>query len=283
MIKQPTTNNQQPTTNNQQPTTNNQQPTTNNQQPTFNPFSLNCKTILITGASSGIGQATAIECSKIGAKVIITARNEEKLQETFSQLEGEGHKKIIADLTIPEDVNRLVDEISHLDGLVNNAGINKLLLPQFINEKDLNMTFQINTMAPILLTQKLLKMKKLQKGSSIVFTSSVSGVYGVSPANSMYSASKGAINGFMMNIALDLMGKGIRCNSVNPGQVETNIMDHGMVTEEQLEEHKKKYPLGRFGKPEEVAYAIIYLLSDASSFVNGTSLVVDGGISIKNI
>jgi NAD(P)-dependent dehydrogenase (short-subunit alcohol dehydrogenase family) len=97
----------------------------------------------------------------------------------------------------------------------------------------------------------------------------------------MYSASKGAINGFMKNIALDLLDKGIRCNSVNPGMVETNIMEHGMVTEEQLEEHKKKYPLGRFGKPEEIAYAIIYLLSDAASFVNGTSLVIDGGVTIR--
>jgi NAD(P)-dependent dehydrogenase (short-subunit alcohol dehydrogenase family) len=248
----------------------------------FNPFSLENKTILITGASSGIGRATAIECSKMGAKVIITARNGERLQETFSQLNGEGHNKILADLTISEDIERLVDSVPKLDGLVNNAGINKLLPPQFINEKDLNMTFQVNTIAPILVTQKLLKNKKLQNGSSIVFTSSIGGVYSVSPANSMYSASKGAINGFMMNIALDLMEKGIRCNSVNPGMVETNIMEQGVVSEEQLETHKKKYPLGRFGKPEEVAYAIIYLLSDASIFVNGTKLVIDGGVSIHH-
>jgi NAD(P)-dependent dehydrogenase (short-subunit alcohol dehydrogenase family) len=246
-----------------------------------NPFSLENKTVLITGASSGIGRATAIECSKMGARVIITARNEERLEETFSQLEGDGHKKTIADLSVTEDIDKLVDTIDQLDGLVNNAGINKLLLPQFINEKDLKMTFQVNTIAPILLTQKLLKKKKLLKGASIVFTSSVAGVFGVTPGNSMYSASKGAINGFMKNIALDLLEKGIRCNSVNPGMVETNIMEHGMVTEEQLEEHKKQYPLGRFGKPEEIAYAIIYLLSEASAFVNGTALVIDGGITIK--
>jgi NAD(P)-dependent dehydrogenase (short-subunit alcohol dehydrogenase family) len=247
-----------------------------------NPFSLENKTVLITGASSGIGRATAIECSKMRATVIITARNVERLEETFSQLQGNGHGKIIADLTVTEDIEKLAESLSRLDGVVNNAGINKLLLPQFINEQDLNMTFRVNTIAPILLMQKLLKHKKITKGASIVFTSSVSGVYGVSPVNSMYSASKGAINGFMMNIALDLMSKGIRCNSVNPGMVETNIMDHGAVTEEQLEEHKKKYPLGRFGKPEEVAYAIIYLLSDAASFVNGTSLVIDGGITINS-
>jgi NAD(P)-dependent dehydrogenase (short-subunit alcohol dehydrogenase family) len=236
---------------------------------------------LITGASSGIGRATAIECSKMGARVIITARNEERLQKTFSQLEGDGHEKIIADLTATADIDKLANSVDQLHGLVNNAGINKLLLPQFINEKDLNITFQVNTIAPILLTQKLLKMKKLRKGSSIVYVSSVAGVYSSTPGNSMYSASKGAINGFMKNIALDLLNKEIRCNSVNPGMVDTNIMEHGIVTEEQLEEHKKKYPLGRFGKPEEIAYAIIYLLSDAASFVNGTSIVIDGGVTIK--
>jgi NAD(P)-dependent dehydrogenase (short-subunit alcohol dehydrogenase family) len=245
----------------------------------FNPFSLQNKKILITGASSGIGRATAIECSKMGAAVIITARNEERLQETFSRLEGHGHKKIIADLTITNDIDTLVESIDHLNGLVNNAGINKLLPPQFINENDLNMIFRTNTIAPILLIQKLLKKKKIQKGASIVFTSSIAGIYGATPANSMYSSSKGAINGFMMNIALDLINKGIRCNSVNPGHIKTNIMDHGMVTDEQLEEHKKKYPLGRFGKPEEIACGIVYLLSDASSFVNGISLVIDGGIT----
>jgi NAD(P)-dependent dehydrogenase (short-subunit alcohol dehydrogenase family) len=215
-----------------------------------NPFSLKGKTILITGASSGIGRATAIECSKMGAVVIITARNDERLEETFSQLYGTGHLKIIADLTVSEDIDKIVKSIGQLNGLVNNAGVNKLILPQFINEKDINETLQVNTIAPILLTQKLLKNKKLLKGSSIVFTSSIAGVYGVSPANSIYSASKGAINGFMMNIALDLMKQGIRCNSVNPGMVETELItSNGLVSKEQLEEHKKKYPLGRFGKP----------------------------------
>jgi NAD(P)-dependent dehydrogenase (short-subunit alcohol dehydrogenase family) len=247
-----------------------------------NPFSLRRKTILITGASSGIGRATAIECSKMGAVVIITARNDERLEETFSQLYGTGHLKIIADLTVSEDIDKIVNSIGQLNGLVNNAGINKLLLPQFINEKDINETLQVNTIAPILLTQKLLKNKKLLKGSSIVFTSSIAGVFGVSPANSIYSASKGAINGFMMNIALDLMNQEIRCNSVNPGMVETELItSNGSVSKEQLEEYKKKYPLGRFGKPEEIAYAIIYLLSDAASFINGTSLVIDGGVTLK--
>ena len=248
-----------------------------------NPFSLKGKTVLITGASSGIGRATAIECSKMGANVIITARNEERLKETFSQLCGTGHIKIIADLAISEEIEKLAESVGKLNGLVNNAGINKLLLPQFINEKDLNETLQINTIAPILLTQKLLKKKKLLDGSSIVFTSSIAGVYGVSPANSMYSASKGAINGFMMNVALDLIKKGIRCNSVNPGTIETELITaKGTVSKEQLEEYKKKYPLGRFGKPEEIAYGIVYLLSDASAFVNGTSLVIDGGITLKS-
>jgi NAD(P)-dependent dehydrogenase (short-subunit alcohol dehydrogenase family) len=249
----------------------------------YNPFSLENKTILVTGASSGIGRAAAIECAKMGAQVIVTARNEERLTETLQILKNEmgGGSSITADLAVMEDIDRLVNAVPPLNGLVNNAGINKLLLPQFINEVDLTQMFQINTLAPILLTQRLLKKKKILKGASIVFTSSVGGVCKVSPANSVYSATKGAINGFMMNIALDLREKEIRCNSVNPGLVETNLMGHGTVTDEQLDILKKKYPLGRFGKPEEIAHAIIYLLSDASSWITGTNLVIDGGVTIQ--
>jgi NAD(P)-dependent dehydrogenase (short-subunit alcohol dehydrogenase family) len=131
------------------------------------------------------------------------------------------------------------------------------------------------------LTQQLVKKKKLKKGSSVVFTSSIAGVFRSSMANSMYSASKGAINGFMKNAALELAGKGIRVNSINPGMVSTEIVGKGSITEEQYMEDMKKYPLQRYGTPEEVAYSIIYLLSDASAWVTGTALVIDGGITLR--
>jgi NAD(P)-dependent dehydrogenase (short-subunit alcohol dehydrogenase family) len=244
-----------------------------------NPFSLENKTVLITGASSGIGRATAIECSNMGAKVIITARNEERLDETFSQLCGTGHSKIIADLTVNEEIDKLVETINQLDGLVNNAGIGKLHPIQFINEEELTNTLKINTIAPFLLTQKLYKRKKFNKNASIVFTSSVAGNFCITPGNTAYGMSKSALNAFMEYAALEMGAKGIRCNCVNPGRVETPLINDGTLSEDDLAKDIEKYPLKRYGKPEEIAYGIIYLLSDASSFITGTSLVIDGGLT----
>lgn len=246
----------------------------------YNPFSLEGKTILVTGASSGIGKATAIECSKMGASVVITGRNELRLQETFNLLEGEHNFKIVADLSNEESLVSLVEQCPSLDGLVNNAGSTIMTPTQFISRGKLMQVLEVNTVAPILLTQMLLKNKKLSKGSSIVVTDSISGVKIASPGNVLYSTSKSAINGFVKNAALDLAGKNIRVNAVCPGMIATHILDDGTVTAEDLAEDMKKYPLKRYGKPEEVAYAIIYLLSDASSFTTGASLVIDGGFTL---
>ena len=246
----------------------------------YNPFSLENKTILITGASSGIGRATAIECSKMGAKVVITDINEERLKETFNRLEGEGHLKISADLTCQTDLDKLVDLTPALTGLVNCAGLADYFPYQFINKDRLNKTFDVNFHAPAILTQKLLKMKKIVNNSSIVFISSVSGVFCSAYGGSLYSASKGAINGLVKGMALDLSVKHIRVNSVNPGVIDTNLFNNSGITEEDLKEDIKRYPLKRYGKPEEVAYAVIYLLSDASQWVTGSNLVIDGGYTL---
>jgi len=245
----------------------------------YNPFSLSEKTILVTGASSGIGRAIAIECSKMGATVILTARNEERLKETISQMQG-NNQIIAADLTQQDDLRSLIEKTPILDGLVNCVGLVKTLPVQFIDAGSLEEIMSVNFTAPALLSAQLVKKKKLVKNSSIVFISSISGVVCVAGGNSMYSASKGAINGLMKNMALDLASKTIRVNSVNPGMVETHIFDAGTITSEQMEEDKKRYPLKRYGKPEEVAYAVIYLLSDASGWVTGSSLVIDGGFTL---
>jgi NAD(P)-dependent dehydrogenase (short-subunit alcohol dehydrogenase family) len=160
----------------------------------YNPFTLEGKTILVTGASSGIGQATAIECSKMGAKLIITARNEERLNATFQQLEGTGHIQILADLTVMDDIKRLVDLIPQIDGLVNNAGIVKIRPIQFITEEDLENILKTNTLTPVFLTKSLYKKKKFKKNTSIVFTSSVGGISAFTPGNTMYGMSKSALN-----------------------------------------------------------------------------------------
>ena len=247
----------------------------------YNPFSLEGKTILVTGASSGIGQVTAIECSRLGAKLVITGRNVERLQQTFSRLDGEGHLQIVADLSSSDGVNGLVERLPILDGCVNNAGYNVMQLVPFIKEEDMRGVFEVNTFAPFLMTHLLSKKKKINKGGSIVFTSSIAGRGVASPANGLYAATKAAVSGFMRVAAVDLAGKKIRCNSVAPGMIETPLKVAKNITEEQWAANMELYPLKRFGNPEDVAYAIIYLLSDASCWVTGSEIVVDGGRSLK--
>ena len=249
----------------------------------YNPFSLEGKTILITGASSGIGRSIAIECSKMGANVIITGRNEDRLEETISMLSPGNHLSIKADLKSSDDCKRLAENIPAIDGLVNNAGISPGMEPvPFIREESINDVFRVNITAPILLTKLLTKKRILKNGGSIVFTSSISGLGIGAPGLSLYSTSKGAINAFMKNAALDLAAKNIRCNAVLPGMVETPLKNgKSTITEKQWEENMKLYPLKRFGRPEDVAYAVVYLLSDAASWVTGTELVIDGGRKLK--
>lgn len=248
----------------------------------YNPFSLSGKTILITGASSGIGQATAIECSKLGAKVLITGRNEERLQETLAMMDGSEHQYFIADLSVEEDIDKLVTKLPVIDGLVNNAGFNIMSPIPFVNSDKANSMMQVNLIAPILLIQKVVKKKRISKGASIVFTSSISGYGCTAPGNSLYSASKGGLSAFMKNAALELSAKNIRCNAVLPGMVETPLKDgKSSITAEQWEINRQLYPLKRFGSPLDVALAIVYLLSDASSWMTGSELIIDGGRTLK--
>ena len=246
----------------------------------YNPFSLENKTILVTGASSGIGRAIAIECSKMGAKVIITGRNESRLKETHSLLTGEHPDYIVADLSNKEDLNRLSKSLPDLNGLVNCAGLTRVLPFPFATRNDFEEIMDVNFFAPAELSRLLVKSKKINKGASIVFISSVSGVYCSAVASSIYSSSKGAVNGLVKGMALDLASKDIRVNCVNPGMIDTEIFSDSAITKEQLEEDTKRYPLKRYGKPEEVAYAVIYLLSDASSWTTGSNVLLDGGYTL---
>ena len=250
----------------------------------YNPFSLENKVILVTGASSGIGRTTAIECSKMGASVIVTGRNEIRLKETFDSLDNsfsQNHQMVISDLSSEENVYSFADSLPSIDGASLNAGIVKTLPVKFINSKDLSDVLNTNLVGPVLLIQRLLKIKKISKGCSIVFTSSISGVMVSTIGNTMYGISKGGLNAFMKGFALEMAANGIRSNSVNPGYVATSILSSGIISDEQLKKNLSMYPLGRFGRPKDIAYAIIYLLSDASSWVTGHSLVIDGGVILK--
>lgn len=248
----------------------------------FNPFSLEGKTILITGGAGGIGNAAAHTCIGLGARVVLTDIREDALKDTLTSLSesqtGEPNLSFTADLTDANQLAALVDFCPQLDGLVCNAGVMKLTLTQFITEEELTRIQKINLNAPIMLTRSLLKKKKVKKGGSIVFTASAAGVYRVSPGNGIYATTKCGIDAFMRTVALELGPKGIRCNSVNPGMVETALI--GSFTEEQKEKEKLNYPLRRFANPEDIANGIAYLLSDASSFVTGTALKIDGGMTL---
>lgn len=242
----------------------------------YNPYSLQGKTVLVTGASSGIGQQTAVECSKLGARLVVTARSEERLQETLDMLEGEGHIALTADLTREEDVQRLAEACPALDGVVQNAGIVRSKPIAFYAREDLDAVFSANAFAPMLLNRWLLKKKKLAQGGSIVFTSSVASVR-ANLGNGIYGSSKAALTAYMRYCAKELAAKRIRVNAVHPGMVETKLIHGGAYSEENLKRNMERYPLGRYGRPEEIAWAIIYFLSEASAWTTGTSLFVDGG------
>ena len=198
----------------------------------YNPYSLEGKTILVTGASSGIGKATAIECSKLGARVVITGRDEARLQQTLSSLEGEGHVVITADLGEDDGIRFLVERVPVLNGIVHAAGISDTVLFQFLKKERLENIFNINFFAPVVLSQLLLKKKLLQKGGSIVFLSSIDGPVTAHIGNSMYSATKGALSAMMQNMSIELASKGIRVNAVLPGMTETPLIHNDDITQE---------------------------------------------------
>lgn len=246
----------------------------------YNPFSLEGKTILVTGASSGIGRATAIECSKMGAQVIITGRNTERLQETLDTLEGEGHQKFVADLVSTDDMNALVAQLGVLDGVVLCAGRGKSVPVQFATRDNLDLVFEVNFFSTIELLRVLYKKKRIKKEGSVVLMASVGGNHIYNVGNSIYGASKAALNSMMKFCAKEFAVRKIRVNSICPGMVVTPLTKPSTFTAEQLKADMETYPLKRYGQPQEIAYAAVYLLSDAASWVTGHDLVIDGGLTI---
>lgn len=249
----------------------------------YNPFSLEGKTILITGASSGIGRGTAIECSKMGARVVLNGRNEERLQETLTQLHGDGHIALVGDLTAEEDVNNIMGKMPVLNGIVHCVGISQIKMVKFMDKSSLNRIFNTNVFGPVMLNSLLLKKRKIIKGASIVFISSISGVYVSQVGEAGYGASKAALAGYVKSAALELAAQGTRINCIHPGVIETPLLNvsNEIFAEDDLESLKRKYPLKRFGRPKDVAYCAVYLLSEASSFMTGSSILLDGGFTLS--
>lgn len=249
------------------------------------PYHLEGKTILITGASSGIGKATAILAAQQGATLFLTGRDAGRLQETLDLCLAQGdrhgsvtrHRSLATDLTVIPGIDELVQSLPALDGIVHSAGIVGPLPVKFISQTDIDRMFSINYMAPVNLTGALLRKKKLQDGASVVFLSTVA-TKNPYFGGALYSGSKAALEAYSRTLALELVARGIRSNCIRAGLVDTPMIvnpSEKNMQEEALERYLKRYPLG-IGKPEEVAAAIVYFLSDASKWVTGTELVMGG-------
>lgn len=240
-----------------------------------NPFTLVGKTILVTGASAGIGRGIAVACAGMGAQVILTARNIERLQETLTQLEGEGHTYIAADLTNEAERVALVEQLPILDGVVQCAGVGNRVPCKMLVQEDLDRVMKPNAEAPMLLQSLLLSEKKIKKQASVVFIASAAATMPVT-GNAVYSASKAALVAYAKCLALELAPRQIRVNSISPTMVWTDLALVG-ATVEQLQEAQLAYPLKRYGMPEDIANLVIYLLSNASAWMTGSNIEITGG------
>lgn len=240
-----------------------------------NPFTLSGKTILVTGASAGIGRGIAIACAGMGAQVILTARNTERMQDTLAMLEGKGHTCIVADLTKEIERIALVEQLPMLDGVVQCAGVGSRVPCKMLTQDDLDHVMKPNVEAPMLLQAQLLNEKKIKKQASLVYIASAAATM-PSAGNAVYSASKAAMIAYAKCLAQELAPRQIRVNCISPTMVWTDLALVG-ATVEQLQEAQQLYPLKRYGQPEDIANLAIYLLSDASAWMTGSNIEITGG------
>lgn len=241
----------------------------------MNPFSLEGKSILITGSSSGIGKAISVLCSQMGAKVILHGRNLAKLNEVMSQLEGNGHQIVVGDLTSEKDISDISKTIPAVDGVVHCAGIGHRCLCKQLDASEIDIVMNANFRGTVLLQATLLECKKINKGGSIVFIASRAAE---SPAigNAIYSASKGAIISYAKCLGLELAPLR-RVNCICPSMVWTNLINESGLEVTEQKEREKEYPMKRYGSPEDIAPLAVYLLSDASGWMTNSCIDITGG------
>lgn len=237
------------------------------------------KHILVVGASSGMGRVFSRMISEEGATLSVLARNEERLNDTLSELTGDGHTKVVCDITNEDQVKEAVSQLAPLDGVVFCAGISEYVPVKFVSTEKIEKIFQTNYFGHISVLRMLLKKKLLNKGASLVFISSLSSVVGV-PGTLMYASSKAAINSAVKVLASELAPQQMRVNAICPGIVKTEMLSSTNLTEEQFAEQEKNYPLG-LGTPEDVGYAVLYHLSDGSRWLTGNIMILDGGNSLQ--
>ncbi len=259
------------------------QPRTENASNHFNPFTLAGKRILVTGATSGLGQAIALTCAKMGAEIIGAGRNEERIERTAESLRAISdapHIMIKADLTDQEGRDAVLSALAGpVNGIAHCAGISRLCPIRMINEAHLREVQTINVDAPMLLTQGLLQRNLIAAGGSILFIASIAAHIGVRGV-AAYSGTKAALIAMTRCLAMEVVKRRIRANCLSPGLVETPLLEATSEMTGSLNEVRKDYPLD-FGKPEDIANAAVFMLSDASRWITGTTLIMDGGLTIS--
>jgi NAD(P)-dependent dehydrogenase (short-subunit alcohol dehydrogenase family) len=251
-----------------------------------NPLDLSGKTILVTGASGGIGRSTALLLSKLGGRLIVSGRNRDVLEETAAQLSGSSHRVAVFDLTkldaIPEWLSGLTEQVGPLDALAYCAGMGALLPLRLLRTEHLEEVMRVNFYAAAVLAREFTRKRAHRDPASLVFVASTAGMLGT-PARTAYSASKGALIAFAKSAAMELAKSGIRVNCVAPSYVETDMYERAMasLTEDQLKASMEStQPLG-LGAPGDVAGAIAFLVADTGRWITGSVLAVDGGYSAQ--
>lgn len=248
----------------------------------INPMDLSGRNILVTGASSGIGKTIAVYLSKLGANVMLAARDENKLKTAYNDLEQGSHSYYSIDLNNLNEIEGMLDKICSdgrkLNGIVHSAGISKTVPIQFLKIQDLNSIMSVNFYSFMELVKHFTKRKYNETGGSIVAISSISGKVGARGL-AAYCASKGALDSAIRALAVELAPRNIRINSIAPGMIKTQIYEGllEVVNNKDFEADLKKRQFMGPGAPEDVASAAAFLLSDASGFITGTSMIVDGG------
>ena len=239
------------------------------------------KIAIITGGGSGIGLSTARAFCKEGAKVILFGRQKEKLISAANEL-GDSALIVQGDMTKNDDLDQLINntlkKFKGIDILVNSAGLFNGAPLHEISDSQWDEMMDINIRSVFQLTRRVLPIMMDQKSGSIIHISSILGLIAV-PEVAAYNVSKGALNQFSRSIAVEYGSYGIRSNSICPGLIETDMTADLMNDASLMQEWSKEYPIGRFGKPEDVASACLFLASDESSFITGTVLPVDGGFT----
>ncbi|MCF8234549.1 MAG: SDR family oxidoreductase [Bacteroidales bacterium] len=243
----------------------------------MNAFDLHGKAILITGASSGLGRQSAITLSRYGARLIITGRDQKRLQKTFDLLEGSGHEKIIADLSVEKDVENLTQRISKINGVLYSVGISSIVPAAFLQKEEIEKVFDTNFKSILYLNTALLRQKKFEQAASILFISTISAKYPY-VGGSLYVSAKTALEGYARVLALELAKKKIRVNCLRPAFVKGSMLEQTKeeLSEEVIKQIDKKQPLG-LGEPADVANTVVFFMSDASKWITGTNLVLGGG------